>query len=45
MSSYARTISTIINLIIIRVTKSRKMQWMGHVTGMGDERNKYKILV
>jgi hypothetical protein len=30
---------------IIRVIKSRKMRWVGHVTQMGEMRNAYKILV
>jgi hypothetical protein len=30
-------------LNIIRVIKSRRMGWVGHVTGMGGMRNAYKI--
>jgi hypothetical protein len=30
---------------IIRVTKSRRMRWVGHVEYMGEMRNPYKILV
>jgi hypothetical protein len=30
---------------IIRQVKSRRMWWMGHVAGMGEERKVYKILV
>jgi hypothetical protein len=30
---------------IIRVTKSRRMRWAGHVAGMGDRRGAYRILV
>jgi hypothetical protein len=33
------------SLIIIRVTKSRRMRWMGHVACMGKMRNSYKNLV
>jgi hypothetical protein len=29
---------------IIRVTKSRTMRWVGHVTCIGEMRNAYKIL-
>jgi hypothetical protein len=29
----------------MRVIKSRKMRWAGHVTGMGEERGAYRILV
>jgi len=29
----------------IRVTKSRKMRWAGHVTHMGERKDAYKILV
>jgi hypothetical protein len=30
---------------IIRVIKSRRMRWMGHVVYMGEMRNAYNILV
>jgi hypothetical protein len=30
---------------IIRMIKSRKMRWAGHVTRMGEKRNAYRILV
>jgi hypothetical protein len=30
---------------IIRMIKSRRMRWAGHVTGMGENRNAYRILV
>jgi hypothetical protein len=30
---------------IIRMTKSRRMRWAGHVARMGDKRNAYRILV
>jgi hypothetical protein len=30
---------------IIRIFKSRKMRWTGHVAGMGEKRNAYRILV
>jgi hypothetical protein len=30
---------------IIRVIKSRRMRWVGHVARMGEMRNVYKILV
>jgi hypothetical protein len=30
---------------IIRVTKSRRMRWSGHVARMGERRNVYRILV
>jgi hypothetical protein len=30
---------------IIRVIKSRRMRWAGHIGRMGDIRNAYKILV
>jgi hypothetical protein len=29
---------------IIRTTKSRRMRWAGHVTGVGETRNAYRIL-
>jgi hypothetical protein len=29
----------------IRITKSRRMRWAGHVERMGEKRNAYKILV
>jgi hypothetical protein len=30
---------------IIRVIKSRRMRWAGHVAQMGEKRNAYRILV
>jgi hypothetical protein len=30
---------------IIRMIKSRRMKWAGHVARMGENRNAYKILV
>jgi hypothetical protein len=30
---------------IIRMIKSRRMRWAGHVACMGEERNAYRILV
>jgi hypothetical protein len=30
---------------IIRMIKSRRMQWAGHVARMGEKRNAYRILV
>jgi hypothetical protein len=30
---------------IIRMIKSRRMRWAGHVTRMGETRNAYRILV
>jgi hypothetical protein len=30
---------------IIRIIKSRKMRWLGHVAGMGEKRNVYRLLV
>jgi hypothetical protein len=30
---------------IIRITKLRRMRWVGHVARMGEKRNAYKILV
>jgi hypothetical protein len=30
---------------IIRMIKSRRMRWAGHVARMGDQRNAYRILV
>ena len=29
----------------MRVIKSRRMRWAGHVAGMGDERVAYRVLV
>jgi hypothetical protein len=31
--------------IVIRITKTRRMRWAGHVVRMGETRNAYKILV
>jgi hypothetical protein len=33
------------DIIIIRLIKSRRMRWAGHVARMGDSRNSYNILV
>jgi hypothetical protein len=30
---------------IIRITKSRRMSWTGHVARMGEKRNVYRLLV
>jgi hypothetical protein len=30
---------------IIRMIKSRKMRWAGHVAQMGEKRNAYRLLV
>jgi hypothetical protein len=30
---------------MIRIIKSRKMRWAGHVARMGEKRNAYRILV
>jgi hypothetical protein len=30
---------------IIRIIKSRRMRWAGHVARMGEKRNMYKLLV
>jgi hypothetical protein len=30
---------------IIRIIKSRRMRWMGHVARMGEKRNVYRLLV
>jgi hypothetical protein len=33
------------SLSIIRMIKSRRMRWAGHVARMGEKRNAYRILV
>jgi hypothetical protein len=30
---------------IMRMTKSRRMRWVGHVARMGEKRNAYRLLV
>jgi hypothetical protein len=30
---------------IIRITKSRRMKWVGHVARMGEKRSMYRLLV
>jgi hypothetical protein len=37
--------STYMVLSIIRMIKSRRMRWAGHVARMGETRNAYRILV
>jgi hypothetical protein len=34
-----------ITCTIIRMIKSRRMRWAGHVARMGEKRNAYRILV
>jgi hypothetical protein len=31
--------------LIIRIIKSRRMRWAGHVARMGEKRNAYRLLV
>jgi hypothetical protein len=31
--------------LLIRIIKSRKMRWAGHVARMGEKRNAYRLLV
>ena len=33
------------NMTIVRVSKSRRMRWAGHVAGMGERRGVYMVLV
>jgi hypothetical protein len=33
------------SISIIRMTKSRRMRWVGHVARMGEKRNAHRILV
>ena len=33
------------SLNIVRVIKSRRMRWAGHVASMGEERGVYRVLV
>jgi hypothetical protein len=33
------------SLSIIRIIKSRRMKWAGHVARMGEKRNAYRLLV
>jgi hypothetical protein len=30
---------------LIRIIKSRRMRWAGHLAGMGEKRNAYRLLV
>jgi hypothetical protein len=36
---------TLLQLIIIRLIKSRRMRWAGHVAQIGEKRDAYRILV
>jgi hypothetical protein len=42
---YVNTLDLYSSLSIIRMIKSRRMRWEGHVTRMGEKRNAYRILV
>jgi hypothetical protein len=42
---YLGTTVTNQNLIRIRIMKSRRMRWAGHVAGMEEKRNVYRLLV
>ena len=33
------------DMTIVRVSKSRRMRWAGHVAGMGERRGVYRVLV
>jgi hypothetical protein len=33
------------SVIIIRIIRSRRMRWAGHVSRMGEKRNAYSLLV
>jgi hypothetical protein len=33
------------SLSIIRIIKSRRMRWAGHIARMGQKRNSYRLLV
>jgi hypothetical protein len=33
------------SLNIIRILKSGRLRWVGHVRGMGEKKNEYRILV
>ena len=37
--------STVYNSSTVRVIKSRRMRWAGHVARMGEERGVYRVLV
>jgi hypothetical protein len=36
---------TYVYLLLIRIIKSRRTRWAGHVARMGEERNVYRLLV
>jgi hypothetical protein len=37
--------ATVIGPIIITITKSRRVRWLGHVERMREKRNEYRLLV
>jgi hypothetical protein len=41
----AEMISYTVTVKVIRMIKSRRMRWAGHVARMGEKRNAYRILV
>jgi hypothetical protein len=38
-------ICTLRQVYVIRIFKSRRMKWAGHVARMGEKRNEYRFLV
>jgi hypothetical protein len=44
-SVWGLALSNVANIFIIRIIKSRRMRWKGHVPRMGEKRNAYRLLV
>jgi hypothetical protein len=40
-----KTLNTLMNKIIVKVIKSRRLRWVGHVARMGESRGAYRALV
>jgi hypothetical protein len=42
---HSKELHNLYSLSIIRMSKSRRMRWAGHVARMGEKRNAYRIFV
>jgi hypothetical protein len=45
MDKIRKPSNSVFYTVIIKMIKSRRMRWAGHVARMGEKRNPYRILV